>query len=1755
MCGGSIRSAIRYVRPLGTMHHVRKGQQKRILGYTVSCQADPSASQPHKELALGKARAEQCGVSLPAIMFTVLENRYQVGSWSWVKDKLPGRERALHMAGDVMRTTLDVAGDVMCTTLGINKYTGVPGLAKDNIVGDVCLCKRRLRDLVRARNYEGTVFLTLWLRRGYSAWRVISCAQFFTWSLRSIWVEQWGINDRNRYPGPDTSCSSYVDQMASDGAGEQRDTARPSVEEVTLDGGRNREGHLVTSGTTATTERSHPSVGGVTPEPCGNRGGAATTTGAAPIADRRRRGCSSGEKKNPQYYKLDNHSWPIATVDVEPMRTQTSETALTGGPDEGAVPRTFVEVMNPDYIPSQPDHPQAYEESEPEIQDGEGAVEKTPNQQGGGAESEAERLKRGTICIREGGGAESEAPVCRGIVEVGGGAKGKAPIPPGQNPEEEVSDEEGGTHDYTQVVSTGDKRVGQGSAEGGKQKKRKIVDNGTKEDKKVWQEKLRYFLPLVMSDDQTWQLGMKFYDEWTKGQLLAPEGALWTKWPLTTDPKATKEGQSFAEDSSGQKRVVYNVRVTDPKLCKGKMRRKQEERDFFVQVNEPDVHCWKEMGDLTDLEKQRILRGVLDLEIVWVQQGSEKLVEHGKMGMKDACEIVKQDRMLLRLWNIIEFQHQGRTSDEWNAGFFRTREQLLTQYGSRGLNEKLWAACRRFVTDHSYLKDCPQYLRCSSDKELKTMLSLVEDKKFPTEFKRAVLSVLKGERSKEKEAPVRLDDCTNIKWRDTKVVTTLSPFAFDAFTAFLVKDDMRRVVRQLRLVAFVPRVWDLSFTSLLHCLPMVSGSAGKWVRRGQIRKTYQIGNSTWAEEDRMYVLFHGDDLKLNTHPVYEGGLRDDDVAALGKKQKCTPSDIVETQFTPTTFHSAGVLHQKGVVYKEMERKPSMLSNLMEFFCPPENAVMFLGKAHTQVVWNLLKSGRHVVVVKGDTKLLSFLKTYIMHEINSGVHNCDLHIGQNSIQHDPNRNFWFKLSSEKRAKLYKFLFQDTRPSYRTDNDYILRQQVTIGTLDGYQGGSREAAANFADKLEECYFDQGKTEVTLNIFRAHFNNEEDFNPNDDEEVSVGNTEFDLEATYRKHAAGVASLSTPASSLIPVGSPLGTSVVVPVATPTSGSSKGFLSSRRRPLSPTVRPGLPIPLPVLSGLLPGKIYHFGKDHKSTSEAEWGHHIVWHPDYFQPAVLDSEWVMSKVNDDDVWEVDTRMSKEDFLQVAHEEVVRRIAGINSLEPENSVAVWHGQSIFKILRDRNSLELLADFYGLETSPSYGIQIEWVISSGGGGTGGGGGGGIGGGGGGGTGSGGGGGTSSGGGGGTVSGGGGNQGMRGAGGDGHTGSGGRGGTRSGGQSGYQPSSARTIPHGMGARLKVEGTASQTSTGSRLVEPTAALLFSGGCIRPTIGAGVFACSKLLSVGSVPCTVSAGSNFASDLEGEVGSIKRLTCGPHNCLHVSSPCVEEKDVTMSEQEEGVVHHPLGDDIARKLFHDDEDLAATAAVVDSSPGKTEDAGKALVELSLNEDVGQQRADSLSPSVEEVVRIVNADLDDLSKFPARVDLIVASGKIKGAGVVLGLKASCVQEEVPRVQDKHEDDTGGHAREEVVTADMSAPSVGRSEGELSNLLDNLVHSCLSPTTIVARLLVENLVVRVRHMDTSLDRGGELNDEVVNFYLALLVRDSHISSSKVYNFVSFFFTKLLLQGCKGVTRWTKDVNLFEYDVLLIPIHKDNEH
>ncbi|XP_075952149.1 sentrin-specific protease 1 isoform X1 [Anarhichas minor] len=64
-------------------------------------------------------------------------------------------------------------------------------------------------------------------------------------------------------------------------------------------------------------------------------------------------------------------------------------------------------------------------------------------------------------------------------------------------------------------------------------------------------------------------------------------------------------------------------------------------------------------------------------------------------------------------------------------------------------------------------------------------------------------------------------------------------------------------------------------------------------------------------------------------------------------------------------------------------------------------------------------------------------------------------------------------------------------------------------------------------------------------------------------------------------------------------------------------------------------------------------------------------------------------------------------------------------------------------------------------------------------------------------------------------------------------------------------------------------------------------------------------------------------------------------------------------------------------------------------------------------------------------------------------------------------------------------------------------------------------------------------------------LNDEVINFYMNLLVersKDPGLPSVNTFN--TFFYPKLRSNGYSAVRRWTKKMDIFSKDVLLVPVH-----
>ncbi|NWW90843.1 SENP2 protease, partial [Rhynochetos jubatus] len=66
-------------------------------------------------------------------------------------------------------------------------------------------------------------------------------------------------------------------------------------------------------------------------------------------------------------------------------------------------------------------------------------------------------------------------------------------------------------------------------------------------------------------------------------------------------------------------------------------------------------------------------------------------------------------------------------------------------------------------------------------------------------------------------------------------------------------------------------------------------------------------------------------------------------------------------------------------------------------------------------------------------------------------------------------------------------------------------------------------------------------------------------------------------------------------------------------------------------------------------------------------------------------------------------------------------------------------------------------------------------------------------------------------------------------------------------------------------------------------------------------------------------------------------------------------------------------------------------------------------------------------------------------------------------------------------------------------------------------------------------------------------LNDEVINFYMSLLVERSRKDGyPAVHAFSTFFYPKLISGGYKDVRRWTRGVDIFKMDLIFVPIHLD---
>lgn len=93
---------------------------------------------------------------------------------------------------------------------------------------------------------------------------------------------------------------------------------------------------------------------------------------------------------------------------------------------------------------------------------------------------------------------------------------------------------------------------------------------------------------------------------------------------------------------------------------------------------------------------------------------------------------------------------------------------------------------------------------------------------------------------------------------------------------------------------------------------------------------------------------------------------------------------------------------------------------------------------------------------------------------------------------------------------------------------------------------------------------------------------------------------------------------------------------------------------------------------------------------------------------------------------------------------------------------------------------------------------------------------------------------------------------------------------------------------------------------------------------------------------------------------------------------------------------------------------------------------------------------------------------------------------------------------------------------------------------------------------VIINKFNLSIKRADLFTLTGTEwLNDEVINFYMNLLVERSEQNPHlpKLYCMNTFFIPTLMSRGHIGVRRWTRKVDIFSFDIIPIPVHVGGIH
>ncbi|GBG67400.1 hypothetical protein CBR_g536 [Chara braunii] len=948
------------------------------------------------------------------------------------------------------------------------------------------------------------------------------------------------------------------------------------------------------------------------------------------------------------------------------------------------------------------------------------------------------------------------------------------------------------------------------------------------------------------------------------------------------------------------------------------------------------------------------------------------------------------------------------------------------------------------------------------------------------------------------------------------------------------------------------------------------------------------------------------------------------------------TDVEEKSFKSLTFADIENLTRRGALYKDGERNPNQLCNQLLFFCGVADAVLFLGKPHAQVVWSLLQQGRHVLAVDGDTTQLEYTVRYVTHEVSSKAYPCDFHHVVVEAVYDPNKDMFFRLTPKKRRQVYSFLYGE-QPRLRFDPQYVVQKAIAV--LQGYHGASRAGAVSFIKRLEYVFFNEDvvdPADFTLDKYKLAFGEEDDFNIETKQEESIEDDLFDMDGQLAIFNAQVSESPSVCKPGIPLTTPtLGGPTPVSSSAPVKRGGLSRLRSspgepiRFTPQPERLRPGHPVPPDHPHLKAPATPFHMGDKHTFSTAEDWGHDIVWHPDHFQPVLLDGEWAVVVRDVSGGWIYDDHWDLETFESRAYDAVLERLSEVNRRSKDDPALREYGDTLFELLQSNKWLEVSSAIHALPSSPSI-KQVSWelpevtppagVVKRKSRGK-------------------------------DVDGDGEGSGQRGTGGGseprsrkqrspGHAG-GGEG--KKGSREKKKPRSGEKTKYHRGDGMGPMSTATRTDP---VISSTSKTQF----VDAVGGAGVAkhgTCFAQLQKRLADCLGSIRTSETTSLSGT----QCLRGSETTTYHGSgSDKLEPLMLCVEAHKELQADFPTEGELATSSNVEPNTLGAELAIVSDSPVKAimsaslETAGARMnpnqgpVNMSLPDaslettvirihprhtDEGLQLAgvegcrllttldkdntadDRIDPTLsdvgmelpvqsgyddplysalhneamgEDVLKKASDAVGDIFLYLSDDDKDTAYGDktLRGEDVLLdihGTLSPTQYDTVAMEKTQPVDVVGalsgdeytvyGHRRQHLEPVKFPCGFGARwfpRDGKA--VLEDVICSRLPLTIIVVCLPSHSLQVSVKDIVALMDRSGELNDEVVNFYMAMLLDDCGRTAAtmktytmKTYTFNSFFASSLLLRGPAFVLRWAKDVDLLSHDLVLAPVHKDGEH